>query len=103
MHLLHEASKGSSTFWSLYLRQLPRSYSTAGFFSTADIKELQVHSAQGAIGAAADTVRADGRAALPALKALGVAQKWMSKQAWQWASATVSSRTMFVPFHAAGG
>lgn len=41
-HLLHEASKGETSFWWPYLRSLPRSYTTAMCF-TPDAKEaLQV-------------------------------------------------------------
>lgn len=32
----------------------------------------------------------------------GLAKKWCSRAAWLWGSATISSRTMYVPFDAAG-
>ena len=38
------------------------------------------------------------KSALPALRALLLPKKWQSFQAWLWATATLTSRTMFAPF-----
>lgn len=40
--LLHELSKGETSFWYPYLHSLPRQYTSLSYFSTAEAEELQV-------------------------------------------------------------
>ena len=42
VHLLHELAQGKASKWFLYLRQLPRTYSTACMFTSGQAVQLQV-------------------------------------------------------------
>ncbi|KAK9811842.1 hypothetical protein WJX72_011071 [[Myrmecia] bisecta] len=98
VHLLHEVSKGETSFWAPYLQQLPHSYTTLAHFSPEACEALQCPYARSVAHQAVQQQAADWQQAKPVLKALGLPPKWRSKKAWLWASATVSSRTMYVPF-----
>ncbi|KAK9858441.1 hypothetical protein WJX84_008343 [Apatococcus fuscideae] len=101
-HLLHEVAKGSKSKWSLYLRQLPRSYNTLCTFSLHEARQLQVAYAVETATAAADTSNNEWRRIKPFLAALGLPHKFCSKPAWLWAISTLASRTMHDPRDPAG-
>ena len=88
--------------WHLYVAQLPRAYNILACWSDAERAELQVPHAVDAAARAAEEVRAARRRAAPALDALALPRAFRSERAWAWAHATVSSRTVFVPFDPAG-
>ncbi|KAI8468338.1 MAG: set domain protein [Monoraphidium minutum] len=94
VHLLHEASKGPASFWALYIRQLPRGYSTLACFHPAAAAALQLPHAAAAAAVAVEKEQAAWRGAFPLLQDLGVAKKWSCWGAWQWAASTVLSRTI---------
>jgi histone-lysine N-methyltransferase SETD3 len=102
IHLLHEASKGSLSFWYPYLRSLPRSYTTAMCFTDSEAAALQAAHAMAAARAAAAAAAAAHAGARPALRALRLEPKWRRLGAWLWAASTLSSRTMYLPFDSAG-
>ncbi|KAK9835753.1 hypothetical protein WJX74_007290 [Apatococcus lobatus] len=102
VHLLHELAKGQASKWSIYIRQLPRSYSTACTFTPRQAMQLQVQHAIDRVVAAAKSANASWRQVKPTLSALGLPPKFCSKQAWQWAASTLSSRTMHDPRDPAG-
>ena len=101
-HLLREAARGVASPWHLYVAQLPRAYNILACWSDAERAELQVPHAVDAAARAAEEVRAARRRAAPALDALALPRAFRSERAWAWAHATVSSRTVFVPFDPAG-
>lgn len=103
IHLLAEVAKGEASFWRPYLLSLPREYSTAMYFSAEETMALQVPHAQQAVQSAAEVALSQWRQALPALRALALPSKYLTKQAWLWAASTLSSRTMYLPFDPAGG
>jgi hypothetical protein len=71
VHLLHEASKGPASFWHLYIRQLPRSYTTLCCFPEEAACALQAPHAVRAASDALDTAKAEWRGAWPLLRDLG--------------------------------
>ena len=101
-HLLREAARGAASPWHLYIAQLPRAYNILACWSDAERAELQVPHAVDAAARAAEEVRAARRRAAPALDALALPRAFRGERAWLWAHATVSSRTVFVPFDPAG-
>ena len=101
-HLLREAARGAASPWHLYIAQLPRAYNLLACWSDAERAELQVPHAVDAAARAAEEVRAARRRAAPALDALALPRAFRGERAWSWAHATVSSRTVFVPFDPAG-
>lgn len=101
-HLLAEVAKGPASFWCTYLRSLPRRYTTALSFTSEAVDELQVCSGiQRAQEAVEEAVR-QWKDALPLLRALNLPPKVQSRQAWLWAAATLSTRTMAMPGDEAG-
>lgn len=71
MHLLHEASKGAASFWHLYIRQLPRSYTTLLCFPEPAIAALQAPHAVAAARGAVEKAKAEWRGAWRLLQELG--------------------------------
>ncbi|KAF5830023.1 hypothetical protein DUNSADRAFT_15167 [Dunaliella salina] len=109
VHLLHEVSKAeaggkgsSSSWWRPYLQQLPRSYTTLCCFSGSDIVGLQVPYAVDKARTAVDKARQQWKESDPLLKHLGLPKKYCGLGAWLWASSTLLSRTMYVPWDEAG-
>jgi histone-lysine N-methyltransferase SETD3 len=102
VHLLHEGSKNAASFWAVYIQHLPRSYATLVTFSEQEMDDLQLPEAREAASSAVAEARVDWQRARPALRALDLPAKWRTFPAWQWAAATISSRTMFVPFDPVG-
>ena len=70
-HLLHEASKGATSFWQHYIAQLPTNYTLTMAFRQRHIEALQTPYAQSTAQAAADRAFGDWTAAQPLLQGLG--------------------------------
>ncbi|KAL7094268.1 hypothetical protein ACP275_11G092400 [Erythranthe tilingii] len=83
--LLNEANKGRSSCWYTYLKQLPRSYDLLASFDRFEIEALQ-----------------EWEEATPLMCELNFKIRLTTFKAWLWASATVSSRTMHIPWDSAG-
>ena len=98
--LLHERRKGEASFWSPYLRVLPEQYDTLCLWSPDDAQQLQLPHAVRAAELARQSCLQRWRHALPALTALGLDG---SQEDWQWACATISSRTVHTPADGGGG
>ena len=71
VHLLHEAFKGAASFWHLYIRQLPRSYTTLCCFTDAAVDALQLPFAQAAARDAIEKTKDDWKGAWRLLQELG--------------------------------
>lgn len=102
IHLLHEASKGPSSFWHTYIQCLPIAYTTFCIFNETDIAALQLPEATAAASSAVAEAKSQWESARPALRALDMAVKWRTLAAWLWATATIASRTMYVPWDTVG-
>ncbi|KAK9908367.1 hypothetical protein WJX75_006775 [Coccomyxa subellipsoidea] len=101
-HLLHEVCKGQDSYWKPYLATLPRQYTCLSYFCPEDIQELQVAYAMDIAHSVAEALKSDHTSVKPLLSALGLPAKFMTLGAWRWATATVASRTMYLPDDDAG-
>ncbi|KAK3250671.1 hypothetical protein CYMTET_39960 [Cymbomonas tetramitiformis] len=102
LHLLHELSKGKTSFWYPYLKQLPRSHATIAHFSEEEAVALQVPYATRTARSARQKASDEWHEALGVLKVLNVPKRLRTLGAWMWARATCDSRTVSVPFDSAG-
>ncbi|XP_051146391.1 protein SET DOMAIN GROUP 40 [Andrographis paniculata] len=100
--LLNEINKGPSSAWYPYLKQLPQSYDLLASFTQFEIDALQIADAIWAAEKAVQKSKSEWEEATPILRALNLKIKLISFSAWLWASATISSRTMHIPWDAAG-
>ncbi|KAJ3688983.1 hypothetical protein LUZ61_018147 [Rhynchospora tenuis] len=100
--LLMEVNKGRSSKWYPYLSQLPRDYTTLSNFSVPEIKAFQVEDAIWAAEKAVEKTKSDWSKSLAILKELGLKPQLLNFKSWLWASQTVSSRTLHIPWDEAG-
>ncbi|GJP55427.1 hypothetical protein CLOM_g14376 [Closterium sp. NIES-68] len=101
-YVLVQASLGRASPWHVYLRSLPSSYTLLARFKPSHIAMLQVPEAVAEAEAAVAAVRGEWREARALLRGMEVGGKWLSWGAWSWGHCTVSSRTLYVPWDAAG-
>jgi hypothetical protein len=71
IHLLHEASKGTASFWHPYLQQLPRHFTTLMAWPQQAQQQLQLQHAQQAAAEAFEKARGEWLGARGALQQLG--------------------------------
>ncbi|OAE22154.1 hypothetical protein AXG93_1175s1650 [Marchantia polymorpha subsp. ruderalis] len=102
VHLLNEAAKGKSSTWSPYLIHLPRIYHTLPYFVANDVQALQVEEARWVAEKAIEKAVMDWEGAKGFMHEISLRRRFMSFKAWLWASATVSTRTLHVPWDEAG-
>ncbi|KAF9624734.1 hypothetical protein IFM89_013272 [Coptis chinensis] len=100
--LLAEMSKGKTSWWYPYLTQLPRHYDTLASFTEFETRALQVDGAIWATERAISKAELDWEQVLPLMRELELRPQLLTLKSWLWASATVSSRTMHVPWDDAG-
>ncbi|KAF3335573.1 protein SET DOMAIN GROUP 40 isoform X2 [Carex littledalei] len=100
--LLVEVDKGRSSKWYTYLSQLPQDYTTLSNFTVTEIKSLQVDDAIWVAEKAAEKSKSDWNGSLSLLKELDIKPQLLKFKSWLWASQTVSSRTLHVPWDEAG-
>lgn len=100
--LLAEMSKGKSSWWHPYLMQLPRSYDTLANFSQFEKQALQVDDAIWVTERAILKAELEWKKAIPLMEELKLKPQLQNFRAWLWASSTVSSRTMHIPWDDAG-
>ncbi|KAL3525098.1 hypothetical protein ACH5RR_013470 [Cinchona calisaya] len=100
--LLNEVNKGSNSWWSNYLKQLPRSYDTLAGFGPFEIQALQVDDAIWAAEKAVAKAKLEWEEASLVMVDLKLKPTLLNFKAWLWASATISSRTMHIPWDEAG-
>ncbi|KAG0553355.1 hypothetical protein M758_12G005100 [Ceratodon purpureus] len=102
VHLLREIAKGRTSERYPYLVHLPRYYHTASFYSSFEAQALQVKDAVSMAEGAAQSCREQWLEARPVLGKLELGRRFSTFQAWLWASATIASRTLYVPWDEAG-
>jgi hypothetical protein len=106
VRVLAEAARGPASAWAPYVAALPaRHPARLAAFGGQDAAALQ-HPAAAARAAAARAAVVAGHARARAVLAdpgLGLPARLQTPGAWQWATATVASRGVFVPFAPAAG
>ncbi|KAJ6792180.1 protein SET DOMAIN GROUP 40 [Iris pallida] len=100
--LLAEVGKGRSSGWYPYLVHLPRSYNTLANFTQSEIQALQVEDAIWVSEKAVQKSKSDWKMAIVLMQEMELKPQLLTFKAWLWASATLSSRTLHVPWDDAG-
>ncbi|KAG2239298.1 hypothetical protein Bca52824_090158 [Brassica carinata] len=100
--LLYEMSKWKSSFWYPYLVHLPRDYDLLATFGEFEKQALQVEDAVWAAEKAIAKSKSEWKEAVTLMKELDLKPKFQSLHAWNWASSTISSRTLHIPWDSAG-
>ncbi|XP_062107618.1 protein SET DOMAIN GROUP 40 isoform X2 [Humulus lupulus] len=100
--LLYEVDKGSSSWWYSYLMNLPISYDVLAAFGEFEKQALQVEDAIWATQKATLKAELEWKEANVLMKELNLKPRLLTFKAWLWASATISSRTLHVPWDVAG-
>ncbi|XP_058098151.1 protein SET DOMAIN GROUP 40 isoform X1 [Magnolia sinica] len=100
--LLAEVGKGRASWWYPYLVQLPHTYNTLSSFTPFGIRALQVDDAIWTSEKAVSRAQSDWKEALALMKELELKPQLLSFRSWLWASATISSRTLHIPWDEAG-
>ncbi|KAL8130519.1 hypothetical protein V2J09_019674 [Rumex salicifolius] len=100
--LLAEMNKGKRSLWYPYLIHLPRSYDILPTFGPFELKALQVEDATWATEKAISKAESDWKQAIALMEQLNLKPQFVTFKAWLWASATISSRTLHVPWDDAG-
>ncbi|KAL3845061.1 hypothetical protein ACJIZ3_002464 [Penstemon smallii] len=100
--LLNEVNKGKSSWWYTYLKQLPQSYDLLASFGQFEIEALQIDDAIWTAEKAVQKSKMEWKEANLLMSELKLKPQLITFKAWLWASATISSRTMHVPWDTAG-
>ncbi|KAI8540961.1 hypothetical protein RHMOL_Rhmol08G0025800 [Rhododendron molle] len=100
--LLYEMNKRKSSWWYPYLMELPRSYDTLACWGHFETKALQVDDAIWAAEKATSKAEFSWIEAISLMKELNLKSRTLTFRAWVWASATISSRTLHIPWDDAG-
>ncbi|XP_015881388.3 protein SET DOMAIN GROUP 40 isoform X1 [Ziziphus jujuba] len=100
--LLYEMQKGRSSWWYPYLRNLPHNYDILATFGEFEKQALQVDDAVWAAEKAILKAEVEWKEANVLMKELNLKGRLQTFRAWIWASATISSRTMHIPWDEAG-
>lgn len=100
--LLYEVGKGEKSWWYPYLKNLPRSYSTLPTFRQFAVQAFQVDDAIWAAKKARWKAEAEWKEAHALMEELKFKPRLLTFNSWLWASATISSRTLHVPWDEAG-
>ncbi|KAH8511460.1 hypothetical protein H0E87_008870 [Populus deltoides] len=100
--LLYEMGKGKSSWWYPYLMHLPRSYDVLASFSEFEMQALQVDDAIWTAEKAVSKAKSEWKEANSLMDALKLKPQLLTFRAWIWASATISSRALHIPWDEAG-
>ncbi|OAY65229.1 Protein SET DOMAIN GROUP 40 [Ananas comosus] len=100
--LLAEVGKGKSSKWYPYLLQLPQYYSTLANFTDYEIKSFQLEDTIWVAEKAVKKAKSDWEEVITLMKEMQLKPQLLTLKSWLWASATVSSRTLHIPWDSAG-
>ncbi|KAK8320787.1 hypothetical protein V6Z12_A12G059400 [Gossypium hirsutum] len=100
--LLYEINKGKSSPWHPYFLHLPRSYSILAAFGELETQALQVDYAIWAAQKAVAKAKYEWEQAFTLMKELKLKPPLLTFRAWIWATGTISSRTLHIPWDEAG-
>ncbi|KAF9683841.1 hypothetical protein SADUNF_Sadunf04G0056000 [Salix dunnii] len=100
--LLYEMGKGKSSWWYPYMMHLPRSYDVLASFSEFEMQALQVDDAIWSAEKAVSKAKSEWKEANSLMDALKLKPQLLTFRAWIWASATISSRALHIPWDETG-
>ncbi|KAL1308259.1 hypothetical protein HN51_050194 [Arachis hypogaea] len=100
--LLYEVGKGKASRWYPYLMHLPKSYDILAMFGEFEKTALQVDEAIWVTEKAVLKTKSDWQQAHALMEDLKFKPRLLTFKAWVWASATISSRTLHIPWDSAG-
>ncbi|KAH1072647.1 hypothetical protein J1N35_024975 [Gossypium stocksii] len=100
--LLYEINKGKASPWHPYFLHLPRSYSILAAFGELETQALQVDYAIWAAQKAVTKGKYEWEQAFTLMKELKLKPPLLTFRAWIWATGTISSRTLHIPWDEAG-
>ncbi|EFJ07907.1 hypothetical protein SELMODRAFT_429412 [Selaginella moellendorffii] len=101
-YLLSEVAKSRSSRWFSYLRHNPQVHHNLPHFSAMEAEELQVEDAISMAKSSFEDTQRQWRETSSLLSRLRLPRKFTTFKAWLWAAATISSRTLHVPWDDAG-
>ncbi|XP_045832427.1 protein SET DOMAIN GROUP 40 isoform X2 [Trifolium pratense] len=100
--LLYEVGKGKTSRWHPYLVHLPQSYDLLAMFGEFEKQALQVDEAMWVTEKAVQKAKSEWKEALALMEDLMFKPQLLTFKAWVWAAATISSRTLHIPWDEAG-
>ncbi|GAU32040.1 hypothetical protein TSUD_213950 [Trifolium subterraneum] len=100
--LLYEVGKGKTSRWHPYLVHLPQSYDLLAMFGEFEKQALQVDEAMWVTEKAVQKAKSEWKEALALMEDLIFKPQLLTFKAWVWAAATISSRTLHIPWDEAG-
>ncbi|TKY56651.1 SET DOMAIN GROUP 40 protein [Spatholobus suberectus] len=100
--LLYEMGKGKTSRWHPYLVHLPHSYDVLAMFGEFEKRALQVDEAIWVTEKAILKAKSEWKEAHALMEDLMFKPQFLTFKAWVWAAATISSRTLHIPWDEAG-
>ncbi|XP_054819976.1 protein SET DOMAIN GROUP 40 isoform X2 [Prosopis cineraria] len=100
--LLYETGKGKSSKWHPYLMHLPRAYDILATFGEFEKQALQVDEARWVAEKAILKAKSEWKEANALMEEIKLKSQLLTFNAWLWATATISSRTLHVSWDEAG-
>ncbi|XP_061347568.1 protein SET DOMAIN GROUP 40 [Gastrolobium bilobum] len=100
--LLYEMGKGKASRWHPYLVHLPHSYDLLAMFGEFEKHALQVDEAMWVTEKAVLKAKSEWKEAHTLMEDLKFKPQFLTLKAWVWAAATISSRTLHIPWDEAG-
>nr|XP_027187705.1 protein SET DOMAIN GROUP 40 isoform X2 [Cicer arietinum] len=100
--LLYEVGKGKTSRWHPYLMHLPQSYDVLAMFGEFEKNALQVDEAIWITEKAVLKAKSEWKEAHALMEDLMFKPQLLTFKAWVWAAATISSRTLHIPWDEAG-
>ncbi|KAK7300619.1 hypothetical protein RJT34_11467 [Clitoria ternatea] len=100
--LLYEMGKGKTSRWHPYLVHLPHTYDVLAMFGEFEKRALQVDEALWVTEKAILKSKSEWKEAHTLMEDLMFRPQLLTFKAWVWAAATISSRTLHIPWDEAG-